>query len=250
MPLKAISYNNGEIHSSYSALNFTTLIQLWKNSSIWIVMKIDCHVMETLVNIIFLMLRPNKDTRFLKMSSNLWLIWSGTRLLSHKNEMNRSQFGKVMFLFEFWLTHLCCAVAGGSLQKVKFRNLRIWRRCSFWHKFWNFRFLYDWVSRSFECHFWQILANFKIFSRFQNKEKLFYTWEHSDARNQNVNKFVIRISAVLKWDVLSRACYSWSTFVVWRNLSFEFFVQATSRKLFFINAEQWTRIDISKFRIF
>ena len=76
-------------------------------------------LMETLVNIIFLMLRPNKDTRFLKMSSNLWLIWSGTRLLSHKNEMNRSQFGKVMFLFEFWLTHLCCAVAGGSLQIKK-----------------------------------------------------------------------------------------------------------------------------------
>ena len=133
-------------------------------------MKIDCHVMETLVNIIFLMLRPNKDTRFLKMSSNLWLIWSGTRLLSHKNEMNRSQFGKVMFLFEFWLTHLCCTVAGGSLQKVKFQNLRIWRgvkQHSFWHKFWKFSFL---IWLSFQI-FWLSLYDqiLKYFLDFKTK---------------------------------------------------------------------------------
>ena len=34
---------------------------------------------------------------------------------------------------------------------------------------------------------------YKIFSRFQNKE-FFNTWEHSDAINQNVNKFGVRIS--------------------------------------------------------
>ena len=50
---------------------------------------------------------------------------------------------------------------------------------SFWHKFWNFCLSWDWVSRSFDCHFmtfWQILkycVDFQI-----------YTWKHSDARNQ------------------------------------------------------------------
>ena len=33
-----------------------------------------------------------------------------------------------------------------------------------------------------------------MFSKFQNKEKHFYAWKHGDARNQNVNKFAVRIS--------------------------------------------------------
>ena len=40
----------------------------------------------------------------------------------------------------------------------------------------------------------KFLANFKIFSGFQNKEKLFYTCEQGDARNHNLKKFIVRIS--------------------------------------------------------
>ena len=35
-----------------------------------------------------------------------------------------------------------------------------------------------------------------MFSRFKNKEKHFYAWKHGDARNQNVNKFAVRISVI------------------------------------------------------
>ena len=42
-------------------------------------------------------------------------------------------------------------------------------------------------------------TNFKMFSRFQNKEKLYYTWEHIDAKNQNVNKYFVMISVVPHW---------------------------------------------------
>ena len=55
------------------------------------------------------------------------------------------------------------------------------------------KFLFLTYMTEFPDIYDQILVNFKIFSRFQNKE-FFYTWEHSDAINQNVNKFVIRIS--------------------------------------------------------
>ena len=48
--------------------------------------------------------------------------------------------------------------------------------------------------------FWKIL---KYFLDFKTK-KFFYTWEHSDAINQNVNKFVIRISVDHYFCIITR----------------------------------------------
>ena len=58
-----------------------------------------------------------------------------------------------------------------------------------------FLYIYERAPRFYDCHsikkFWQIL---KYFLDFKTKKNLFFTREHSDARNQNVNKFVVRIS--------------------------------------------------------
>ena len=61
-----------------------------------------------------------------------------------------------------------------------------------------FRFLCERVSRFFVCHvikfFWQIL---KYFLDFKTKKNFSYTWEHSGARNKNVNKFFVKICVAL-----------------------------------------------------
>ena len=54
----------------------------------------------------------------------------------------------------------------------------------------HFRFLCKRVSRFFDFHVINFfLANFKIFSRFQTKKNFSHTWEHSGAKNMNVNIF-------------------------------------------------------------
>ena len=58
----------------------------------------------------------------------------------------------------------------------------------------NFEILVSYMAEVPDLLTVTLWTNFKIFSGFQNKEKLLYTWEHSNVRNENVNKFVVRIS--------------------------------------------------------
>ena len=57
----------------------------------------------------------------------------------------------------------------------------------------NFRILLGRDQHSFLLKFriWQIL---KYFLDFKTKKNFSYTWEHSGARNKNVNKFFVKIS--------------------------------------------------------
>ena len=63
-----------------------------------------------------------------------------------------------------------------------------------WLKFWMVSRNLSYTNEFPDCHlikFWQTL---KHFLDFKSKKNFFYTWEHSSTRNQNVNKFFVKIS--------------------------------------------------------
>ena len=104
----------------------------------------------------------------------LWAIWSFNIIFK---SYEYGHFGGIRGFFDISKT-----LAEKQIEFVRF---------FFVHPLY-FYFLYERAPRFYDYHvikfFWQIL---KHFLDFETKKNFSYTWEHSGARNKNVNKFLL-----------------------------------------------------------